>query len=234
MGGSKRSNHKPFLFPWSIFLQNLVDFLSSIRLNGVIIIIIIISLLNHMTNAHVYNDVNTNIIRTWYIVEVWNLKKYIRQNQTVNEQQSVFAKIQAVQEVVQSDDLDLLTAWHLQAWCLRSINDLNSDCQTDYSEIGCTELHRPGPQRSHSYSARPLRYALLKTRCNTSFWSWVINTRNKPAKRTEFIYDDGFINRVKCKYIYFNFIYLLNLSVQPEKDKKLINSADIRRNKKKK
>jgi len=86
--------------------------------------------------------------------------------------------------------------------------------------------------RSHSYSARPLRYALLKTRCNTSFWSWVINTRNKPAKRTEFINDDGFINRVKCKYIYFNFIYLLNLSVQPEKDKKLINSADIRRNKK--
>ena len=26
--------------------------------------------------------------------------------------------------VVQSDDLDLLTAWHLHAWYLRSINDL--------------------------------------------------------------------------------------------------------------
>ena len=41
-----------------------------------------------------------------------------------------------VQEVVQSDDLDLLTARHLQAWCLWSINDLNSDCQRDYYQIG--------------------------------------------------------------------------------------------------
>ena len=47
---------------------------------------------------------------------------------------------------MQSDDLDLLTARHLQAWCLQSINDLNSDCQRDYYEIGCTELPRPGPQ----------------------------------------------------------------------------------------
>jgi len=33
--------------------------------------IIIINLLNHMTNAHVYNCMNTNIIRTWY-----NVRRY--------------------------------------------------------------------------------------------------------------------------------------------------------------
>ena len=49
--------------------------------------------------------------------------------------------------------MSISTAWHLQAWCLRSINDLNSDCQRDYYEIGCTELPWPEPQ-GHIRTAR--------------------------------------------------------------------------------
>jgi len=46
---------------------------------------------------------------------------------------------------------------HFVQWvvmlCLRSINDLNSDCQRDYYEIGCTELPQPVPQ-GHIHTVR--------------------------------------------------------------------------------
>ena len=56
---------------------------------------------------------------------------------------------------------------------------LNSDCQRDYYEIGCTELPRPGPQ-GHIHTARG--------HCDILFWrhavTWTsglgLNIRNKP------------------------------------------------------